>query len=630
MIILDQLLPIHLSRNPILLNLTAMDISGYAYRPTGAGAALITDAPTFNENDTLTIAWTAPDLTTNTITFTIKNTPTASNEVPNTLRSIAATLARHPQLGPHFLIDSYVSAGEPRLVIEARDAAANFIVTISHTITVAANYAIRVESWLKTATTKPDDYKIQVIIYFEDSFFQGNWLVAKTFDVELEDDGSIMPIDISSILNNECERTITENPFLKYTDSAPQLTDNTRRFYVQYREVMPNTTTQWATTDAYFVMNAGLSNRVFLQEFYNFFTTRNTSNSLLTYKNNVRRVIRGQKHFLSWYNFTNETQTPALKITYTDFTGNHTIYKFDTPVQAHFTLTFPISPQALGVPEDAIHYNITIESQTGVPLSTNRVFCVIETRFFNNTRNIAYLNAFGCPETQLATGDFTKSVSIDRTLSTGVRFDSIGRTALVSKAKRSKYNIFFTYRIAPTTAIENEQLTEIDLSPVLFDLTDSLQLALVFKDSRQTLKSVTDTGETLYERTIDAEPRISMVNFATDAQLFSTIQVENVVQLAGNGTGTYTPTNPNNPIGNAGLTLVEIGAVKDTDMVLLAKLNENGTLGGYLMYPAGKLMRDIRGIDHAETSHLNGLGIKDEAGNFQTIAFDKYGSEIIK
>lgn len=614
MISLAYISPIHFSRNPILLNFTATDANGMSYRATGAGAALITDMPNLPYLGNITISWTAPDLTTNTATFRINDDLIEPNDIPSNIIGIAGVLRQNPKLAPHFFIESDQRNNDNWLIIEARDASANFIVTISYDFTVSSPYTISTQTWLTTPTTKPDDYKIQVIIYFEETFFQGNWRVAKTFDIELEEDGTIIPVDISNILNNECERTITENPFLKYTDNAPALTDNTRRWNVQYRKIIPTVATTWNTSNTYFVINGGIPHRIFLQENYNFFTSRNTTNSLFTYKNNVRKVIRGQKEYLSWYNASAFIKTARLKITHrTTNTGELDITHFQIEIPAHFTATFPISPQALNLADDTIYYIVTIEDLDGTPLSTQPIWCIIEKKYFRSIRNIAYINAFGCPETQLATGDFSKSVSIDRTLSTGTRFDTYGRATLVSKAKRAQYNIFFTYKLNPVTAIESEQLTELELSPVLFDLTDSLQLALVLKDSRVTIKSVTDTGESFFEKEIVAEPRIDMVNFAPDSVLFGATYIQNVLQSVGsNGTGIYTPTDPTNTTGTgANLTIVELGAIQDTDMVMFAKLNQNGTLGGYLMYPVGKLMRHTRGIPLDSTSHLNGLGLTD-------------------
>lgn len=632
MINVASISPIHFSRNPILLNFTATDVNGMAFRATGAGAALISDMPNFPQFGWITISWVAPDLTSNSITFRINNDLTEPNDIPSNIIGMVGYIRQNPKIAPHFFVESDERNNEKWLIIEARDASANFIVSIGHSLNVIAPYSVRTQTWLSTPTTKPDDYKIQVIIYFEETFFQGNWRVAKTFDIELEEDGTITPIDISNILNNECERTITENPFIKYTDLTPQLTDNTRRWNVQYREIIPTVTTYWGTTDTYFVINGGIPHRIFLQEDYNFFTSRTPLNSLLTYKNNVRHVVRGQKEFISWYNASAFIKTARLKITYKTDVGTTDITRFVIEIPAHFTATFPISPQALVLPDNTIYYIITIEDTAGTPLSTQPVWCIIQTKYFRSIRNIAYLNAFGCPETQLVTGDFAKSVNVDRTLSTGTRYDSYGRATLVSKAKRAQYNIFFTYKIAPVTALESEQLTEIELSPVLFDLTDSLQLALVFKDSRATIKSVTDSGELFFEKEIIVEPRIDMVNFAPDSVLFGATVIQNVLQSVGsNGTGIYTPTDPTNTSGGASLTIVELGEVEDTDMIMFAKLNTNGTLGGYQMYPAGKFMRKTRGIALDAPTHLDGIGIKDaETGAMTTLTTDKNGSPLFE
>lgn len=629
MLTLDSISPIHFSRNPILLNFTATDVNGLAYRATGAGAALITDATNLPQGAWLTIGWTAPDQTSHSETFVINNDLINPNHIPSNPISMAGYIQANAKISPHFFVQHADRNGESWIIIEARDATAGFLVSIGHGISVSSPYSIRTETWLPTPTTKPDDYLIQVIIYFEESFYGGKWRVAKTFEIEIEDDGTVTPVDISQILNNECERTITENPFAKYTESSPTLTDNIRRWTIQYRETLPNSIPGWASSDTYFVMNAGLPQRIFLQEDFNFWNSRNISNSLLTYKNNVRTVIRGQKHFISWYNFHAETKIARLKIVYWDGIQNTTIYRYGFEILARFTVTFPISPQALNLPSDAMYYSVSIETTTGEPLCTQTVYCIINTKYYRSVRTIGYINAFGCPETQLVTGDFSKAVNIDRLQSTGTRYDSYGRSVLVSKQKRAQYQITFTYRTGVITSADSEQLSEIELSPVLFDLTGSLQLALSFRDARFTKPNVTDTGETIFEKEIIAIPRIDNVSYAPDNVIFTASTIQNVLQSVGsNGTGVYTPTDPTNTGGNGnGGTVIALGSVQDTDKILFAQVNAQGQITGFQSYTAGEFMRQTRGIPTNSPTHLDGLGYMAPDGSTWIETIDNVGDK---
>ena len=180
---------------------------------------------------------------------------------------------------------------------------------------------------------------------------------------ELEDDGTAKPLDLSSILANECERTLTENPFSRYSDSEPRVSDNLRRWNIQYREVLPDRVVNWTTSDTFFAMNGGLPQHLFLEENYTFFSTRNATNSILSYQNSPHSVIRGERVYLSWYNYSGVSKITKLSVQYFDQLAGSTAtkYLFFYEVPSRFCVTFPVSPQALGLTADVLFYVVSIE-----------------------------------------------------------------------------------------------------------------------------------------------------------------------------------------------------------------------------------------------------------------------------
>lgn len=632
MLTLSTISPISFARNPVMIGFTAADANGNAYRATGAGAALVTDIPNLTQGATITINWTAPDQTTHSVLFTVNNDLTNENDIPDNLIGIVGRMRNHARIAPYFFVVHDVRDNKPMLLVESKDTSAGFLVTISFSIVVQGIEYCYTETWLPVPSTLPTDYKIQVIINFEERFYAGSWQAVKTFEFELEDDGTAKPIDISSILANECERTITENPFALYSDSSPRISDNLRRWNIQYREVLPTQTVNWTTSDTFLVMNGGIPQRLFLEENANFFSSRNANNSILTYRNNVQKVIRGERAYLSWYNYSGATKNVKLEVSYLDefSINNIVVYRYFYEVSTRFCVTFPVSPQALNVPTHVIYYSIRVVDDANTPLSTSPQIYVVDTHYYRSVRSVGYLNAFGLPETKLCTGDFSKTVDTERVLSTGVRYDSYGRAVLVSKQRRAPYQIAWTYRFGGLTGLENEQLTELQLSSVLFDLTGSLQLALTFKTAKASLKGMTDTGETLFDQSIEAEPRIDLLNFAPDSSLFSSVILQNVMQVTGaTGSGVYTPTNPTNSGGggNGGTTVIELGNVTDTDLMLFAQVSSSGQITGFASYPAGKMMRQTRGVDINSPSHLDGIGLKDDQGNVKKITLKEFADD---
>ena len=70
---------------------------------------------------------------------------------------------------------------------------------------------------------------------------------------------------------------------------------------------------------------------------------------------------------------------------------------------------------------------------------------------------------------------------------------------------------------------------------------------------------------------------------------------------------------------NGSNAIEEVGTLKDTDLIMLARVNDQGSYAGFYVIKAGKLMRIIRGIPLDALTHLVAVGYKNPLTESSTI-----------
>jgi hypothetical protein len=618
MLTLSTPLPnISLARNPIPLYLKATDASGAPFRAYGSTATLTNNA-NLTEDDNVVISWLTTDNTQESIIFTASTSTDEITRLPYSFADCTTVFARHPAIAPHFKVSfSEGLNGENKITIEANDPTFDYQVEFEAVITINnPQQIVSVNKFPNSPKNEPDNYLINVAVFFETTFGAGDWTSVADMELFLDEEGNLPNIDISSILMRECERSVTENPFRYYSRTEPTLSDNIRRFRVEYKESYTGVTPFLKTTPVRWVMNGGVPNRLFLQSNYNFFDDITKATSWLSYVPQRARLVPNQIAFISWFNNGPNKMKVKLRYKITDGAGNpsNVFDAMDYEVPSLRGITFPVSLKALGIDTlypDAKFIRIVVLSADIVtlntPLSTERHF-VFDHSYARSTRCLGYLNAFGLPETVHCTGDLTKNVEIVRNNYVGVRFDSQSRMAQVQRQTRGNYRVNWIYRVGTLTPEVSEQLAELEISRVLSDLTDGREIALAFKENKFAVSGIMDSGETIHERQIVAVPRIALNNFAPDKLFEGVVEIENVQELGTLGDPIIITTPPTPPT----FEIIELGDIQDTDKMMFLRTDADGKFAGFYIVTAGKFMRKTRGIPFAATHHLDAIGIHDE------------------
>jgi hypothetical protein len=530
-----------------------------------------------------------------------------------------AVMANQPIVSP--FIRFYLNALGNELIAEAIDTSKEWAVNI----TGAGNAT----TFTKTPTNAPAGYKLNCDVFFEKNFKTNNFEKVATREIAHREDGSDVYVNISEILTPECFLSIPENPFSQYSPTTPSVSRNIRRYYVVFTEITSLGIANIYREDIRKVILGGIAHSLYLMS--DFFSNPFGQKGLFSNRPIVKNTRIGSPEYLSFFNNRNAS-TLSLMVGYN--TTQNEVMHINAP--AFECVTFPVSTVALGIPEGVKYYWVQVLSD-GTLVSATRWY-IIDNTPYKSVRILAYLNQYGLPETTICTGGVTEKSIIEAENYNSVRGATSAGNVLRFDRQVQGFEKEYTYRTGIINAQEKEALTEVALSPVLYDVTSLHYFALNLVSDKSQTELIRDMDETIYSYEWVVRPRINMGNFSTEAQLQEITTLAEPQFIVVGGTGNTVPSAPevieigggNTGNGNNGQTTSaysweQLTTLSDTDIVLFAKTNANGLLVGFKWLKSGDYLRHIRGIANESESHLDGIGFLDAAGEKQIQYFDVNG-----
>lgn len=506
--------------NPITFHFKAINpVDSLPFRALGERSVL--SVSSLAVGDLITVVFYAPDGASTSLDFEAKATPISDTDIPVDLNEAAVKIQAHYLIAPYLTIYFNDTANE--LTAEAKTVEPNWVVELTSSVLTNTT-----ESFEYTPINTPDGYTIEYQVLFEEQYKQGLWRLAHKGTMKPHEDGSDIYLNISDILNQECKASLKENPFAHYSNTTPVLTDNRRRYYVRFQEKWTTATPIWITENIRMAVMGGIPNQNWLS-FDNWFLMSGAEKprTWLTYHPSVQNVRFNTIHWISWYNAqTTADLSISLSVKTIDNTGTESGWEIVESstiiVQTYQTITFPISPNALGLSLNAKGYMIkVVGTDSNMDLSSEKYF-LIDKLPRRNIKQLAYINSFGCPEVITCTGEYAHTVSTETTQTETVRGYNHGGAITKTNSNINSVGIGLIYRSGIINAKMKEALSEIALSPVLFDITTPQYLALILKAEKLNNELTGATDEHLYSWEWATQPRININAFAIDTVLRST------------------------------------------------------------------------------------------------------------
>lgn len=509
------------ARNTARVRLRSTDAQGVPFGAKGSRATItaeIASTQGLSAGQTLTLSWTSyPGAVSENVAFVASNTPTASNHLPTLagavdityLQSIADKIAAHFRIAPFFKVYLTNVAALWTITIEVRDDQINdWNPTVT---TTASGYTLA--SLNPVADNTPLNYKVQVEVFWEDNYLDGDFRRVATLEPARDSDG-VMEMDFSNIFWGEWLQSMAALPFPTDNTQA-HVADNLRRFYFRWTEISgaPQTFGTWSHIDPTLVMWGGVGHRLWANG--NYLTAIDNTNNLLHWYPSGKKVSENQPEWLAWFNNSELPVTANVRVTRYN-QANQPL----APVSSSNVLTvpplstalFPVDIAELGI-NSAVHLKYEVEVVVdNVAVSPKRMY-EVDDLYYEGLRFIQYLNGFGCPETLRCAGDFSTAVEFDRSESS--RELAGGYSELTREKIQWEYAIEQrnTYRSGWLRASEVAALQELFAYNEGYELLragEHRPISVALKSSK-----ISTTGQNLHSVEFAAMPRQSQGNFDT-------------------------------------------------------------------------------------------------------------------
>lgn len=522
--LLEQPATMCFARNQAIVKLFANN-AGALYDAIGPGSKITYVATDrFAVNATITITYTEPDATTEAVVFTAKASPATDNEIVATgysgtdaqyWEAVRAKIAAHPRIAPYFDVQTITESGNLRLRVRAKSTEAGWsvVITNSASFTVTAVAA--------AASTLPANYKVLLDVYIETSYKAGTYTQAAQLLGYPEQGTGNVVFDISGILAAGCKSSRNEPQIPTYGTTSIQRCDNTRRYYFRYSESygVPIVAQDWAYSAVKYCMDGGLSQSLFA-ETPDYLGDLSATDSLLTWQADGKALGISSPEYLNWYNYTGEQRSIRVEMQYYDIDNNAlstaTRHHTAKAIDAYETATLPVSPELLGLDTiaDAYKYRVRVvyldDALIWQPLSQWRTY-LIDRSYYESERQIQYLNAFGMPECWRCTGNWSRRLSIDRSIATRPVVPGYNQYATEQWQFERRFQNEIIYRTGFITYAQSETLQEMLISGEVYDVTSAgyIPLRLTTNDF-----AVNETRQEIFSYTFTALPRLEMVNYS--------------------------------------------------------------------------------------------------------------------
>lgn len=508
-----------LARNQAVYAIRAdADGAGTLYDARGVRST-ITAAMTdrFATNETLTIAYTEADGTTETIVFTAKTVYDNINEIPDAAfagsdseywNAVAGIIGAHPRLAPFFTVDI---TGSMEITVQARSTDAGWDIETTTTS------AFSVADFAAVASTLPENYRVLFELYFEDTYRAGDFRQAAQMYGTPENGSGMVYFDVSPILSAECRAARAEPLVPVWSTSAPALADNLRRYYVRYTEEYgaPPAADDWQYGSTNTALDGGIGQSLFAAGA--FLAGLDSTDALLTWMPDGRRLGLQQPEFLAWYNHSGSAKSVYVEMQWYDVaddTLSSSLFFFDgspLSVRAEEVALLPVNPTLLGLDAEPSAYKYRVRVTNGAAEWSQWRTYYIDRDDYESRRYLQYLNSFGVPECHRCTGDFSKKLRVERAVAQKPLLPGYNERASDRYQHSRAWENELVYRTGFLTAAEAEVLQEMLIAGELYEVSSAGYIPLMLTGNAF---DVVETRQNLRSYALQCVPRLDSRNYS--------------------------------------------------------------------------------------------------------------------
>ena len=508
------------ARNQAIYGIRAdSDGAGTLYDARGVYStitAALTDR--FATSETLSILYTELDGTTETITLIAAASYDAINKIPDDSYAgadadywseVIDKIAQHPRIAPFFTV-SY--SGGIVITVQARSTDAGWDIettTTSGTITTA--------DFAATASALPENYRVLFEVFFEDTYRGGDFRQAAQMYGHPESGTGMVYFDISQVLSAECRAARAEPMVPVWSTDVPALADNLRRYYVRYtaESGAPPVAEDWQYGSTNLTMDGGIGQSLFAEG--DFLAGLDSTDALLTWMPDGRKLGLQQPEFLAWYNHAGSAKSVYVEMQWYDVTDNalsSSLFFFDgspLSVRAQEVALLPVNPTLLGLDAEPAAYKYRVRVTNGAAAWSQWRTYYIDRDYYESERYLQYLNGFGVPEYHRCTGVFSKKLKVERSTAQKPLMPGYNETASDRYQYARAWDNELTYRTGYLPVSEAETMQEMLIAGEVYDVSSEGYIPLLLTSNAF---EVTETRQDLRAYAVQCMPRLDSRNYS--------------------------------------------------------------------------------------------------------------------
>lgn len=519
----------------MILQLRVTDDSGNLYREIGVQSIIESTGDWgIVEGERLWVRWTDEDGASNATSFLAQDAPSdnpLTQHIPalsggfgsllEYYQDIAARMQASYFCGPHITFSATFDGSKYYLIAEHKTISDDVTLDLDATgITTSPNFT-KTNNTTSSPYNLPDNHKVICEVFFESAYRSSVYNKIVRLDTLIDQDG-IASFDLHEILNTEGLESLADPAIPAFNSDAPQIADNTRRYYVRVREDYEGIpSTSWIIQGIYYFMLGGID--MVLDAQYDFFGSLGQANSLLTWYPSGKTVDSQQPEYLAWYNYSGSAADVCL---YVDFYDEDDVLQdsihYNDPaevitVEAMETALLPAGLAQLdttSIAYDIKKYIVKVvdSADPNTVYSQSRIYYV-DHLYYREKKYIQYLNGFGVPETLRCVGDLDIDLEVDRENSKRILSPDYQQSYGQNFQYKHDFINIRTYRSGYLRREEVEALQEILIYNHLYQVNSQEQVRLLIIDNRY---QITTTRQFLHSIQFQARRATDPVNFSTE------------------------------------------------------------------------------------------------------------------
>lgn len=520
-----------LTGNPMVVKVACADGNGDGLQWRGVYTELITDGYfRLQSGQTIQVTYIEPSGLSLNINF-ISSSGSNINSIPDDTVSypsdiaywtaVAEKIQGHQEVNSRLKVYATDIGTGVKLIVEAIDQTPEWVVSLD--VNTIPN--VSVNQITVPTTTVPDEYRVFIDVFIEDSFNSGTFTKIGMLDERPSSDSTVR-FDISNILDSGIKNQLPDLLVPTWDDSIPIGLKTTRNYFLRIYEILSVPQVGFGS-----VIIESQSSALIGGVSYNLFASNNNflgsiiqDTCFFSWKGLSRSIDENQPEWLPYYNYNASEIGVLLEVKeYNDTDQNPIVTRkvFDDDqysVLSGRIILLPIGARQLSISSNTAYYTVQmidhydwVEGGQQVTPISPIVKITIDRNYYEEIKYLQYLNTFYAPELLRCTGDFSKELETNTNDTEITLVPGFSSAIAANYTYRTDWANRFKYNTGYVSPVEMEFIQELYIYRKAYEVSSEGYIPLKIIGKKM---DVATTRRNLNNQIVLAEPALQYVHYS--------------------------------------------------------------------------------------------------------------------